>query len=208
MEMDQLPAGKITIVKGRGMPLKGDNIDTDHIYPARFLKELTYDKAVQNVFYDERFTSDGKLKEHPFNDKRYEGARILVVNSNFGCGSGRDQGQHAFIRLGFRAIIGESFAELFINGCLARGLPAVSVSHSDVEAIMCSIEENPMAELTVDLVRNVVSCGSEEYALTMPAAYHNLLLNGTWDVSSSLLSRIPEIRAMAKKLPYLNGFHQ
>jgi 3-isopropylmalate/(R)-2-methylmalate dehydratase small subunit len=206
--MDQLPAGKITIVKGRGMPLKGDNIDTDHIYPARFLKELTYEKVTQHVFYDERYTSEGKPKVHPLNDKRYEGARVLVVNSNFGCGSGRDQGQHAFIRLGFRAIIGESFAELFLNGCMARGLPAVSVSRSGVEAIMRSIAENPAVELIVDLVRNVVTCGPDEYRLTMSAVYHNLLLNGTWDISTALLSKIPEIRAMTKKLPYLNGFQQ
>lgn len=204
--MDQFPEGKIKIVQGRGIPIRGDNIDTDDIFPGRFLKALSFEKAAERLFYDKCFTSEGKLKDHPLNDKRHEGARIFVVNSNFGCGSGRAQALQAILRRGFRALAGESFAELFINNCTMNGVPAVSVPHKDVEEIMRSIEKDPGIELQIDLERNIVICGQTAYNFSMPGAYHKLLITGTWNISESLKAHIPEIHARAKKLPYLNGF--
>ena len=204
--MTELPSGKIKFVSGRGLPLRGDNIDTDHMYPARFLTELNYDQVVEHYFYDERFTADGKPKDHPLNDKRYEGASVLLVNSNFGCGSGRDQGAHGFMRTGIKAIIGESYGELFLSACILRGLAAVKISRKEIELIMCAVEENPSIELSVDLEQKLVACGGEKFSFTMPDSYRAMLLSGDWDISASLMSNLSQVRLFSEKMPYLNGF--
>ena len=137
---------KITKVTGTAVPIKGNDIDTDRIIPARYLKEVTFARMGDYPFFDERFDASGKKKDHPLNDPEYKGASLLFVNKNFGCGSSREHAPQALYRFGIQAIVGESFAAIFAGNCTIMGVPTVTVSAKEMEQLMKSVEENPRTE--------------------------------------------------------------
>ncbi|MGA2765680.1 MAG: 3-isopropylmalate dehydratase small subunit [Spirochaetia bacterium] len=193
---------KIIHITGRAVPVIGNDIDTDRIIPARYLKEITFSRMGQYPFYDERFTADGKMKDHPFNKLQYDGASILVANANFGCGSSREHAPQALGRWGIKAIVAESFGEIFAGNCAMLGIPALAASKSDVAALQKLALEDPAAELTVDLEAMVVRAGSVAAAVTMPGPRRNSLIEGTWDSTALLLANAGLVAAAAARLPH------
>src|SRR5918993_4052204 len=139
---------KITSVKGTAVRIRGNDIDTDRIIPARYLKEVTFARMGDYPFFDERYDGSGKKKDHPFNDSEYKGASILFVNKNFGCGSSREHAPQALYRFGIKAIVGESFAAIFAGNCTMMGVPVVTVSAQEIQELMKSVEENPRVGYT------------------------------------------------------------
>ena len=201
-----------SIIEGRGLPLPGDDIDTDRIIPARYLKAVTFDNLGNFAFYDERFDKEGKALEHPFNDRQFKGAEILLVNKNFGCGSSREHAPQSLMRAGIKAIIGESFAEIFLGNCTALGIPAVTLDEKSVNEIMNTVRENPQTALSINLNKKVVVLKNgegrnfKEYKIGISDSARQVFLSGTWDTTSMLLGREREIRKKAEELPYLKGF--
>jgi 3-isopropylmalate/(R)-2-methylmalate dehydratase small subunit len=197
---------KITQVSGRAVPIRGNDIDTDRIIPARYLKEPTFARMGEYPFFDERFDSAGKKKDHPFNDPEYKGASILFVNKNFGCGSSREHAPQALYRFGIKAVVGESFAAIFAGNCTMMGLPAVVVGAKEIEQLMKSVEENPRTEYTVDLETKFISYGSQKIAIDLPETYRTALTKGFWDSTALLRANLEQVRKTAAKLPYVTGF--
>jgi 3-isopropylmalate/(R)-2-methylmalate dehydratase small subunit len=192
---------------GRGVVVRGDDIDTDQIIPARFLRAVTFEGLGEHAFEDVRFTPDKTPKGHPFDDPRFAGAGILLVNRNFGCGSSREHAPQALVRRGIRALVGESFAEIFFGNCVALGIPAVCASHADQLRLMDAVELDPGQELTVDLERLLVSAPRlGRLPVQMPEGARRELLDGTWDATRVLLLARSEIEDTARRLPYLRGF--
>lgn len=196
----------ISHLTGTAIPVTGNDIDTDQIIPARYMKVVTFDGLGEYAFNDLRYDSQGNTKPHPFNDARFSGASILVVNRNFGCGSSREHAPQALMRSGIRAIIGESFAEIFAGNCTAMGVPAVTLPHAKVVAIQQAVEKDPSIEITVDLPGSTVTVAGEVHEFDMPAAYRSALIAGSWDSTSVLLSNLDAINARADNIPYIAGF--
>jgi len=191
---------------GKAVVLRGDDVDTDRIIPARYMKSITFAGLEDYVFIDARFTPDGTEKDHPFNEKRFRSASILVVNKNFGCGSSREHAPQALMRWGIRAIVGESFAEIFFGNCVALGIPAVIASEDDVAALMDSVELDPAQEVHVDLAAGTVSSRAGVVPIQMPEGPRRQLLEGTWDAVRNLLEARDQIAETAGRLPYIKGF--
>jgi 3-isopropylmalate/(R)-2-methylmalate dehydratase small subunit len=198
---------KVTQVSGRAVPIRGNDIDTDRIIPARYLKEPTFARMGEYPFFDERFDSAGKKKDHPFNDPEYKGASILFVNKNFGCGSSREHAPQALYRFGVKAIVGESFAAIFAGNCTMMGLPAVVVGAKEIEQLMKSVEDNPRTEYTVDLETKSISYGNQKIAIDLPETYRTALTKGFWDSTALLRANLEQVRETAAKLPYVTGFN-
>jgi len=197
---------KITRVSGTAVPIRGNDIDTDRIIPARYLKEPTFARMGDYPFFDERFDSQGKPKPHPFNDPRYQGAAILFVNKNFGCGSSREHAPQALYRFGIHAIVGESFAGIFAGNCTMMGVPAVTVSHDEVELMMKTAEQNPQTRFLVDIEKKIITFGERRIAIDLPETYRSALTSGSWDSTALLRSNLAQVRKTAAKLPYISGF--
>lgn len=199
---------RIEKVIGKPIPLRGNDIDTDRIIPARFMKAVTFDGLGQYSFYDVRFDAQGQPKAHVMNDPRYQakGVRVAIVNKNFGCGSSREHAPQALLRWGVKAIVGETFADIFFGNCVALGIPCVSAGEADVAALMAAVEEDPAHDLTVDLVAQSVSYRGKAYAITLPAGTRQQLLEGTWDATRTLLQAVEQVRGTAARLPYVRGF--
>lgn len=193
-------------VDGTGIVVRGNDIDTDQIIPARYMKVVTFDGLGEYAFYDVRYDADGSKKEHPFNDTRYDGASILIVNRNFGCGSSREHAPQALMRSGIRIVIGESFAEIFAGNCTAMGVPTVILGTREVEAIMDTVEADPSTTISVDLPTSKISIGSAVYEFSMAPAYRSALIAGSWDSTSVLLSNVEAVEALGARIPYLNNF--
>ena len=193
-------------ISGRCIPLPGDDIDTDRIIPARYLKCVTFEELGQYAFYDERFDEDGGEKIHPLNDGRYKGGEILLVNSNFGCGSSREHAPQSLMRMGIRALIGESFAEIFAGNCTALGIPAVMLDTSHIEYLISIVEEAPSSNITIDMEEQTVSAGTRNFTFSMPESYRKSLVSGTWDTTSVLLENRVSIEKTASNIPYLAGY--
>jgi 3-isopropylmalate/(R)-2-methylmalate dehydratase small subunit len=192
-------------VSGRAVSVPGNDVDTDRIMPARYLKCVTFENIGQYLFQDERFDpSTGKPKNHPLNESKHKGASILVVNKNFGCGSSREHAPQGILRYGFKAIIGESFAEIFAGNCTAIGLPAVTAPETDVKNLQAFVRAEPDAVVTVDLEQRKVVYGDFEFAVDVREASRRMFLEGTWDTSAMLLSARDEIRKTSEKIPYLS----
>jgi 3-isopropylmalate/(R)-2-methylmalate dehydratase small subunit len=192
---------------GRGIPLPGDDIDTDRIIPARYLKCVTFDELGRYAFQDERFDSEGRERPHPMNDPAFAGHEILIVNRNFGCGSSREHAPQSLMRAGVRAIVGESFAEIFAGNCTALGIPAVRVTHDAAVRLQEVVGEAPETVITIDLERAVIRLGGgEEFPLTMPDAARKSLVTGEWDTTGVLLAAGDEIERTAARLPYVSGY--
>ena len=193
-------------ITGSAVPVLGNDIDTDQIIPARFMKVVTFEGLGAYAFYDLRFDPSGAAKPHPFSDDRYRGASVLLVNSNFGCGSSREHAPQALMRWGIKVVIGESFAEIFSGNCTAMGVPAVTVAPEVVRELVAAVEADPTTQITVDLPRSRIGVGDAGYDFQMPAAYRSALIAGSWDSTSVLLSNLEGIDATVKRLPYLNRF--
>jgi len=197
---------KIRTLKGKGVAVRGNDIDTDRIIPARYLKEITFSKMGEYPFYDERFKEDGSLKSHPFNDRERQGASILVVNDNFGCGSSREHAPQSLFRWGIKAILAESLAEIFAGNCTMIGLAAMTLESSDIREIQDRLDKDSSLELELDLMNKTVICAGKTYNLTIPESGRQALIEGTWDSTALLLSRLDRARATASALPYMNRF--
>ncbi|AFY77242.1 MAG: 3-isopropylmalate dehydratase small subunit [Hydrococcus sp. C42_A2020_068] len=187
-------------ISGRGIPLVGDDIDTDRIIPARFLRCVTFDGLGAQVFADDRAQASG---QHPFDLPQYQGANILVVNANFGCGSSREHAPQAIIKWGIQAIVGESFAEIFFGNCVANGVPCLIAEPKAIERLQALLRENPQASMSVDLETMQVRCGDFSAPVFMDEGSRQMLMSGTWDSCGQLIQDTDQIRATASKLPYL-----
>ena len=197
---------KIRQITGRAVAVRGNDIDTDRIIPARYMKELTFDSLGQYSFYDQRFDPSGKSTDHPFNDSRYHGASILLVNKNFGCGSSREHAPQALMRWGIRAIVGESFAEIFAGNCNAIGVPTVTVAADQIEQLMRKAEEEPGTLLHLDLESRTLQAADTSFSFQLPESQAKGLLSGTWDTTTILLEGVKEIQETAAVLPYEKDF--
>lgn len=185
---------------GRGLPLVGNDIDTDRIIPARFLRAVTFDGLGAQVFADDR----KQLADHPFNQPQYQGAKVLVVNRNFGCGSSREHAPQAIARWGVSALVGESFAEIFFGNCVAMGIPCLTADSKSVTALQQTITEDPTVELTVDLETMSVTAGDLSVPVEMSVGPRQMFLNGTWDACGQLVAQKEAIAKTASTLPYVN----
>lgn len=194
---------KITKVSGRAVPIPGDDIDTDRIIPARFMKCVTFDGLGEFAFYDVRYNEDGSLKEHPLNDPRFTGASIMVVGSNFGCGSSREHAPQALHKFGIRGLIGESFAEIFFGNATTLGIPCVTVSTEIREQIQQMIEDQPQLEVVIDVDKKTVSVGDKVFPCDIVSSAREALLSGEWDPIALMLQKPEEIEAVAKRLGYI-----
>jgi 3-isopropylmalate/(R)-2-methylmalate dehydratase small subunit len=192
---------KVTGASGRALPLRGDDIDTDRIMPARFLRAITFDGLERHLFEDDR-----KTTRHPFDDSRYRGASVLVVNSNFGCGSSREHAPQGLQRWGINAVVGESFAEIFFGNSVMIGLPCVTASSADVKKLQDLIERSPDTEVLLDLEKGTVEAGVLHVRVSIPPNVRDALVTGAWDTTGLLLDRYDEVDAASKRLPYVSGF--
>lgn len=197
---------KKEFIEGRGIPLPGNDIDTDRIIPARFMKSVTFEGLGNYVFYDERFEQDGKKKRHPFNEEKFLKGSILIVNKNFGCGSSREHAPQALLRFGIKAIIGESFAEIFADNCTVMGLPNVTAPNDAIENLMMVVEEKPETPIQIDLVNKKVIYGDFEIDIDIPESKRFALIKGEWDSTAQLLANKDEIAKVAKWIPYISNF--
>jgi 3-isopropylmalate/(R)-2-methylmalate dehydratase small subunit len=193
-------------ISGRAVVLRGDDIDTDRIMPARFLRAVSFDGLEAHVFEDDRRAEAGKGGQHPFDVARHRGATVLLVNKNFGCGSSREHAPQALARWGIRAIAGESFAEIFFSNATALGVPCVTVSPADVRVLMENIDQDAAASVTVDVGAMSVTSAGVTAACAMPASARHAFLSGTWDAAALLSADFGEVRAAAARIPYITGF--
>jgi 3-isopropylmalate/(R)-2-methylmalate dehydratase small subunit len=193
----------ITEISGRGCVLRGDDIDTDRVIPARFMKVVTFDEVGEHAFSDDRKAAKG---DHPLDDEKYLGASILVVGKNFGCGSSREHAPQALMRFGFNAFVGSSFAEIFAGNCTALGLPCVVLGENDLAALMDSVELDPAQQVSVDLEAQTVTSRAGVAPASTPSGTRQQLLEGTWDATSALLDAGDAIEATAARLPYVSGY--
>ncbi len=192
---------RITAVSGTGVPVRGDDIDTDRIIPARYLKAVTFDGLGDHAFQDERVAADGSRKGHPFDDPRYAGAQVLFVNGNFGCGSSREHAPQALYRHGIRAIVGGSFAEIFAGNCLVMGLPLLTSDR--VAEWQDRVQAAPDTPVRVDLEAGTITLGGDTWPVEIPEAARRSLVAGTWDSTAALLAGDQAIGATAARIPYL-----
>ena len=192
----------IDLTTGTAGPLRGNNIDTDRIIPARYLKAITFDGLGDHVFEDDRVS----MSNHPFSNSSYREASILLANENFGSGSSREHAPQALKRWGICACIAESFSDIFRGNSLSIGLPSFTAAHSDVEFLMDYVEKSPETILTVSVSNLTLSISDRSIALTMPTGMRDALLNGQWDATGMLLDRFEEVRATGSSLPYVKGF--
>jgi 3-isopropylmalate/(R)-2-methylmalate dehydratase small subunit len=197
---------KIQTVKGRALPLRGDNIDTDRIIPARFLKSISFEGLEHHLFEDDVQQAQAAGATHATADPRYQGATVLVVNRNFGCGSSREHAPQAIRRRGFNAVIGVSYSEIFFGNSMVLGMPCVTATEQHVTELQEAIERAPETSVTVDLNRMTFAFGRHEHPLALPAAARESFLAGTWDATALLLDRFEEVEQTAKRLPYVVGY--
>ena len=198
------PKGEIKTIHGRSFAIRGDDIDTDRIIPARFLKCVSFSALGEQVFADDREELNGK---HPFDLDKNKGATILIVNDNFGCGSSREHAPQALMRWGIRLIIGESFAEIFFGNCLALGIPCLTASKEKIAQLQNLVEKNFHQIWKFDLKNlSIISNQKESFKLNIEEGAFNMLYTGKWDATSQLLDEEEKINKTFNNLPYLNNF--
>jgi 3-isopropylmalate/(R)-2-methylmalate dehydratase small subunit len=202
------PAGPISGLRGRAVVVTGDDIDTDRIIPARFLKCVTFDGLGPAAFADDRAElAQASAGPHPFDRAEYQGASILVVNRNFGCGSSREHAPQALMRWGIRAVVGESFAEIFYGNCLALGIPCFTAPHDVVLSLQQALVAKPEQELGLSLDPPALeTADGQHWPLELQAGPLQMLLSGQWDATSQLLAHSAQLERTAVALPYLSGF--
>lgn len=202
MATPSLKASMIARVAGTAIVLRGHDIDTDRIIPARFLKTVTFDGLAANVFADDRAQLKRAGSVHPFDLASAAGASVLIVNKNFGCGSSREHAPQALYRRGIRAVVGESFAEIFASNSLMIGLPCVSMNAGDIEALMKIVEAHPAADVALDLVAARATAADRSWPIAMPDHVRHALTSGQWDGAGLLLENYGEVEAVDASLPY------
>ncbi|MFM7425491.1 MAG: 3-isopropylmalate dehydratase small subunit [Elainella sp.] len=191
---------QVQTVTGRAVPLIGNDIDTDRIIPARFLRCVTFDGLGAQVFADDRSQLNG---QHPFDQPQYQGAEILLVNRNFGCGSSREHAPQAIAKWGIKALVGESFAEIFFGNCVAMGIPCLTASPETVQQLQSWAAAHPQTPLTLDLQSLTVRFGESSLRVEMAEGPRNMFLSGTWDACGQLVAQAEQIRQTATNLPYV-----
>ena len=196
---------RITKIAGRGIPMRGNDIDTDRIVPARFLRAITFEGMETHLFEDDRKMGGPGHNRHPFDVPAYQGASILLVNSNFGCGSSREHAPQAIRRWGIGAIIGESFAEIFFGNSAMIGMPCVTASGAEIKALQDLVERNPRTEIRIDLGEGTCGAGDFHCRISLPPNVRDAFSTGAWDTTSLLLERYEEVDAAAARLPYIAG---
>ncbi len=194
---------KITSVTGRAVPVLGNDIDTDRIIPARFMKCVTFDGLGEFLFHDVRHNPDGSKAAHPLNELRYQGATILLSGANFGCGSSREHAPQAIQKYGFKAVIAENFAEIFFGNSTTLGMPCVTAAREDIARIAAAVQQDPQTEVVIDLVKLEVRFAGQTVKISQRESARDALVNGRWDAIGELLDGVPAVKATAAKLPYL-----
>jgi len=198
---------EIKQITGTCVPVIGNDIDTDRIIPARYLKEITFSNMGKYPFFDERFGEGGVSKGHPFDDPKYKGASVLLVNQNFGCGSSREHAPQSLMRWGVKAIVGESFAEIFAGNCTMLGIPVMTVTPADAARLQALVKDKPSTKITMDVEKTLILVeGVGTIKAQMPEPKRQALIAGTWDSTGLLLANAAKTAAVAQKLPYVNGF--
>jgi 3-isopropylmalate/(R)-2-methylmalate dehydratase small subunit len=200
---------RIVRIEGTALPMRGNDIDTDRIMPARYLRAVTFDGLERYLFEDERKGSaagDKATSVHPFDDPRYRGASIVIVNRNFGCGSSREHAPQGLRRAGFRAVLGESFSEIFFGNSLMIGLPCVTASPGHIATLMDCVERQPETRFRIDLEKETCVMGDFTCPISLPPHARDALITGAWDTTGLLLERYEEVDAVAARLPYVRGF--
>jgi 3-isopropylmalate/(R)-2-methylmalate dehydratase small subunit len=193
---------KIETIAGRALPLRGDDIDTDRIMPARFLKAVSFDGLERHLFEDDRTANPA----HVFNDPRFGGAAILVVNANFGCGSSREHAPQGLVRAGFRAVVGESFSEIFQGNAAMLGMPCFVADAAAIDRLQTAVEAAPDLTVSADVATGAVTAGALRISAAVPPAMRDGFLSGQWNPTAMLLEHFEEVRAVAARLPYIRGF--
>ena len=201
--MFAFPNGVVQRISGTALIIQGEDIDTDRIIPARFLKCVSFDALGDQVFADDRLELAG---EHPFDQERFKGASILIVNGNFGCGSSREHAPQALMRWGIRAVVGVSFAEIFFGNCLALGIPCASASPDQILAIQTLVNDDATRHWTLDLEEMALASDQERWDVTIDAGPRDMLRSGRWDATSQLLDNSSKVEGLMNRLPYLNNF--
>ena len=191
---------QVHTITGSGIPLTGNDIDTDRIIPARFLRCVSFEGLGQQVFADDRQQGEG---QHPFDLPEFQGATILVVNGNFGCGSSREHAPQAIAKWGIKAIIGESFAEIFFGNCIAIGVPCFTATPAVVQQLQSQLVQHPETLMEIDLDQLVVNRGDMSTSISMDDGPRQMMLAGTWDACGQLLDRVEQVKETADRLPYL-----
>ena len=193
----------IARIGGTAIVVRGNDIDTDRILPARFLRAVTFEGIERHLFEDERRAMAARGEMHPFDDAARSHARVLIVNANFGCGSSREHAPQAIRRRGIRVVVGQSFSEIFFGNSVALGLPCVSVDAETAQALQRMAEADPSARLEVDLAGQRINALGSSWLCSMPASARDAFLNGTWDATGMLLDNFAEVEAVAARLPYV-----
>jgi 3-isopropylmalate/(R)-2-methylmalate dehydratase small subunit len=191
-------------ITGPAVSVDGNDVDTDRIIPARFLKCVTFDGLGAHAFEDDRAQLKAAGKQHPFDDAARQNARVLLVNRNFGCGSSREHAPQALMRWhkGIQAVVGESFAEIFFGNCVALGIPCLTASSADIAKLKAAVASDANTEVTVDLEKGTATAAGVTIPVSIPAGARKQLMTGRWDSSAELLEGKNEIKQTASKLPY------
>jgi 3-isopropylmalate/(R)-2-methylmalate dehydratase small subunit len=192
----------ISHVVGRGLPLRGNDIDTDRIMPARFLVSVSFEGLERHLFEDDRAADPS----HPFNDPRYAGASVLIVNANFGCGSSREHAPQGIARSDIRAVIGESFSEIFQGNAAVIGLPCFVADHDEVSRLQTLVERTPEVAIEADVQSGTITAGTLRIDATLPHALRDAFVSGQWNPTAMLLDRFEDVKVVAARLPYIRGF--
>ena len=191
----------IAQVTGRGVVVAGDDIDTDRIIPARYMRCITFDGLGEYLFRDVRQTPEGKSTNHPIDDPKYKGATILISGMNFGCGSSREHAPQAIARAGFKAVIAGGFAEIFFGNSTTLGLPCATAARKDLTALMSIIQKDPSTLVKIDVEKLQVTAGSLSFPVTLKASAQQGLLSGRYDAIADLLANLPKVKELAAQVP-------
>ena len=194
---------KITSITGRAVCVPGNDIDTDRIIPARFMKCVTFDGLGEFLFHDVRKNADGTDKPHPLNEARFKGATILLSGANFGCGSSREHAPQALQKYGFKAVIAEGYAEIFFGNSTTLGMPCATASREDIARIAAAVEKNPQMEIVLDVEKQEVRFAGQSVTVAVRGSARDALVNGRWDAIGELLDGLPAAKSTAAKLPYM-----